>query len=98
MPSGPQAGRSGRQATGWPLRAAASALRGSRSRAGSRDARTPRATLATILDLAELGLAHADQATIASARPVVEQVQSLLAGGADEPGSDGVYSPEGDTN
>jgi hypothetical protein len=54
--------------------------------------------LATILDLAELGLAHADQPTVASARPVVEQVRSLLAGGAHEPGSDGAHTPEGETN
>src|SRR5262249_2132755 len=39
--SGPQAGRSGRQAPGWPLRAvAASALCGLRARTGSRDARS----------------------------------------------------------
>ncbi len=57
-----------------------------------------RSWLATILDLAELGLAHADQAAIASARPVVEQVRSLLARGADAPGSDGAQSPEGETN
>src|SRR5689334_24741892 len=47
VPSGPQAGHSGRQAPGWPLLAAAWALRGSRARAGSRDARTPRATVRT---------------------------------------------------
>ena len=66
----------------------------------ARDAMVPvdRYWLATILDLAELGLAHADQATIASARPVMEQVRSVLAGGADEPGSDGAHTPEGETN
>jgi hypothetical protein len=54
--------------------------------------------LATILDLAELGLAYADEATIASARPVVERARALLAGGADELGSDGAPAPEGETN
>jgi hypothetical protein len=42
-----RAGRSGRQAAGWPLRAPAWVLRGSRARAGSRDARTLRATVRT---------------------------------------------------
>jgi len=50
------------------------------------------------LYLAALGLAHADQATMGSARPVVEQVRALLAGAADEPGSDGAHAPEGETN
>ena len=57
-----------------------------------------RSWLATTLDLAELGLAHADQATMASARPVVEEVRALLAEGADEPGSGGAHTPEGETN
>jgi hypothetical protein len=57
-----------------------------------------RRALATILKLAEFGLAHADQATSASTRPAVEQVRALLTGFADEPGQDGAPTPEGETN
>jgi hypothetical protein len=54
--------------------------------------------LATILDLAEFGLARADQAATASARAMVEQVRALLTGVADEPGLDSAPTPEGGTN
>jgi hypothetical protein len=57
-----------------------------------------RRSLATILSLAELGLAHADQATIASARAAVEKIRALLAEGADEPSSDSTRTTEGEEN
>jgi len=57
-----------------------------------------RRSLATILSLAELGLAHADQATIASARAAVEKIRALLTEGADEPSSDSTRTTEGEEN
>jgi len=46
-----------------------------------------RGSLAAVLNLAELGLAQADQAAVPNALTAVEQVRALLARGADEPGS-----------
>jgi Phage integrase family len=57
-----------------------------------------RVSLAVILNLAEVGLAHADQATIANARAAVEEIRALLTNGADETGSDSAQRTEGEEN
>ena len=53
-----------------------------------------RPSLAAIMSLAELGLVHADVATIASTRPAVEQIRALLAEGARASGPDGAQRNE----
>ena len=87
----------------WQVRgaadsAAAEAPGDSPAAAGKAVVPVDRRSLATILNLAELGLVHADQASIASARVASEQIRALLAEGADAADPESTRTDDGEAN